>query len=594
MARIGSAGRAAVACLALVWFAALAQPSRLDPRAEPALSPGQKTVLARHDELQAAIVKQDAARVGAMIRSGMPLDFNFDETTRGRTSQSPLTVAINLNHLAIARLLLEGGATAGRLDGFGEAAIHSAKSLEAVQLLRKHGADIDAQNRRGMTALAEAVERGDAAKAELLLAGGARPDAPLKGPDLFTVAVKANHAELIPVLLARGADPRLPPTAALWPLIESGDTERARMLIERGADPNARNDREWLIARALYRQRWEVVTSLADAGANLRLPDGPECASAARGCYSIELARAASLHPPTLAKLKSRGLDLDAYAASGHTALTALIVDPMHGTTGPARGGAAASATIPAPDVAARARALLDQGANPNRRYRELTPLMLAIAVAGPRALTDLLIDAGGRVEYQSTIQKQGWNELPAPGYPLSAGASAVLRSVSEPLIHNNMGLYTGMTMGPLTWTAFHRRPDAAVRLLARDRKVAPEDRFLLYFAGLLGEWDVVMQALAHTREVNASDRAGVTPLMLAAEDGRVDAVKALIAGGARLDAKSANDWPPLLETPPAMLLMGHGPTRPRLVGGYTALKAARSRQREEVVRILHEAGAKD
>ena len=594
MSRIGSAHFAVVACLVLASSVALAQSLSVDSRGEPVLSSEQKATLARHDELQAAIVKQDAARVSAMIRAGMPLDFNFDETTRGRTSQSPLTMAISLDRFAIARLLLEGGATAGRLDGFGEAAVHSVKSPEAVQLLKKHGADINAQNRRGMTALAQAVERGDLARVELLFAAGARPDAPIKGPDLFTIAVKGNHAELIPVLLARGVDPRSPPTAALWPLIESGDTERARMLIERGADPNARNDREWLITRALYRQRWEVVASLADAGANLRLPDGPECASTARGCYSIELARTASLHPPTLAKLRLRGLDLDAYAANGHTALTALIIDPMYGATGSVRGGAAVTATIPASDAAARARALLEHGANPNRRYRDLTPLMLAIAVSGPRSLGDLLVDAGGRVEYQSTIQKQGWNELSAPGSALPAGASTVLRSTVEPLIHNNQGLFTGMTIGPLTWITVHRRPDVAVRLLARDRKAAPDDRFLLYFAGLLGEWDVVMKALEYAKDVNISDRAGVTPLMLAAEDGRVDAVRALIAAGARLNAKSASDWPPLLETPPASLFMGHGPTKPRLVGGYTALKAARGRQREEVGKVLIEAGARE
>jgi ankyrin repeat protein len=150
------------------------------------------------------------------------------------------------------------------------------------------------------------------------------------------------------------------------------------------------------------------------------------------------------------------------------------------------------------------------------------------------------------------------------------------------------------MTVGPLTWTLLHRRPDAALRLLARDRKVTPEDRFMLYFAGRLGEWDVVLRALALSTDVNVSDRAGVTPLMLAAEDGRVDAVKALIASGAKLDAKSANGWPPLLETPPAMLTMGHGPSQPRLVGGTSALKAARGRQREDVVRVLLEAGARD
>jgi ankyrin repeat protein len=366
------------------------------------------------------------------------------------------------------------------------------------------------------------------------------------------------------------------------------------MLIEAGADPNAHTDRDWLITRALFRQRWDIVNRLADAGAQVRLPDGPQCASTARGCFSIELARSATLHPPTLARLKARGLDLDAYAASGHTALTALISDTREGAPGAVRSGAAAGATIPASDVSARARALLEQGADPNRRYRDLTPLMLAIALPTPHALSDLLVDAGGRVEYRNTIQKQGQNELPAPGHPVNAGASAASRFTSEPLIHNNQGLFTGMTVGPLTWTLFHRRPDAALRLLARDRKVTQDDRFLLYFAGRLGAWDVVLRVLALSNEVNVSDRAGVTPLMFAAEDGRVDAVKALIASGAKLDAKSVNGWPPLLETPPAMLIMGHGPSQPRLVGGATALKAARGRQREDVVKVLLEAGARD
>ncbi len=594
MIRFGCARVVVVACFFVASSAAFTQSETRSTGSEPALSPEQIATLARHDELQAAIVKQDVARVSALIRAGMPLDFNFDAIARGRTRQSALTMAISLDRVAIARLLLDGGASAGRLDGNGEAAVHGAKSLEAVQLLKQRGADLDAQNHRGMTALAEAVERADLARLDMLIAAGARLDAPLKGSDLFTIAVKGHHSELVPVLLARGANPRSPPTAALWPLIESGDTERARMLIEAGADPNAHTDRDWLITRALFRQRWDIVNRLADAGAQVRLPDGPQCASTARGCFSIELARAATLHPPTLARLKARGLDLDAYAASGHTALTALISDTREGAPGAVRSGAAAGAAIPASDVSARARALLEQGADPNRRYRDLTPLMLAIALPTPHALSDLLVDAGGRVEYRNTIQKQGQNELPVPGHPVKPGASAASRFTSEPLVHNNQGLFTGMTVGPLTWTLFHRRPDAALRLLARDRKVTQDDRFLLYFAGRLGAWDVVLRVLALSNEVNVSDRAGVTSLMFAAEDGRVDAVKALIASGAKLDAKSVNGWPPLLETPPAMLIMGHGPSQPRLVGGTTALKAARGRQREDVVKVLLEAGARD
>ena len=173
MIRIGSARVVVVACFFIASSAAFPQIETRNTGGEPALSPEQIATLARHDELQAAIVKQDAARVSALIRSGMPLDFNFDAIARGRTRQSALTLAISLARAAIA-----------------------AKSLEAVRFFKQHGADIDAQNHRGMTALAEAVERANLALLESLIAGGAGLDAPLKGPGLFTAAVKGNHAAL--------------------------------------------------------------------------------------------------------------------------------------------------------------------------------------------------------------------------------------------------------------------------------------------------------------------------------------------------------------------------------------------------------------
>ena len=102
------------------------------------------------------------------------------------------------------------------------------------------------------------------------------------------------------------------------------------------------------------------------------------------------------------------------------------------------------------------------------------------------------------------------------------------------------------------------------------------------------------MNALAYTREADIADRADVTPLMLAVDDGRVDAVKALIAAGANVNARSALDWPPLGETPPAMWFMGHPPSKPRLVGGYTPLRIAKQRGQDEIVGIVLRAGGKD
>ncbi len=575
------------------------------PAAQATEAPSSATsaLQAQQDELQLAIVKRDAKSVRAFIRSGMNLNFNFNDLLRrGRTHESPLTLAIYRSHLDMARLLLEGGADAQRKDAEGRSPIHQARSAEAVRLLVEFGADVNALDAQGRTAAVCALERGDLQALDMLAANGARIDIPTKGSDLFVRAIESRHPELIGPLLERGVDPRSPPTQALWLLIESGNAEPAKLLIRRGADVNARKDRDWLLTRALFRKQWEIAEALIDGGANVRLPDPESCGRSFMDCPSIQLARFASFNPQVLAKLKAKGLDLDAMGRDGHTALTSLIVEqPM--AIRAAGGGAASSVAqnattgetvtrtietpvpvreVPAPDNVARSKALLELGAGPNRKFREMTPLMLAIGLPGkPREMAVMLLPFGARVEFEATIPKQ------QPDKP-----SITAAEVPE-LILDHQGVLTGMKVGPLTWVVLHGRPDIALRLLERDRKVTPTDRDLLYFAGAAGAWDVVIGALPHTRAIDAADRAGVTPLMMAAYAGRADAVQALLGAGAKVNVRSARDWPPLLESDVLSALSGHQ-SRPPLVGGYTALRAAKERGHQDVARILIEAGGKD
>ena len=242
---------------------------------QPALSAAQKARLAETDAMQMAIVKKDADAVRRLIARGLKVDFNFDEAYRGRASTSPLTMAIALGHVEIAGLLLEAGADPNRRDGTGQLPIQRARSEEAVALLRRYGADVNAG--------------------------------------------------------ARGALAGVSPTQAAWNVIEvnrTDDAETIRILIEKGADPSSTFGRETLLERALFRERWRIARQLADAGAKLQPPDGAECAQTGRECHSIEVARLATIDPPTLAHLKLRGLDLNRAAANGLTALTSLLLEP--------------------------------------------------------------------------------------------------------------------------------------------------------------------------------------------------------------------------------------------------------------------------
>lgn len=537
----------------------------------------QPDLVAQRDALQSAIVKRDAARVSAFVRGGMDLNFNFDDLLpRSRTGESPLTMALHRGFLDIAQILLQGGADPKRIDGFGESPSHAARSAEALALLARHGGDANAANQRGWTALAEAVQRGDLAAVDALLANGASIDAVGKAPDLLTLAAQSRKSELIGPLLERGVDPKSPPTQVLWQLIDGGDTERARLVIARGADPNARNSRgESLLARALFRTRWEIADALLAAGA------------IASADEKVQLARLASLNPRQLGKF-----DLNATDARGHTALTSLIVEQPLAIRAVRAGQVLGE--IPAPDNVARVKALLDAGADPNGKYQDLTPLMLAI---GERPLgrdfTGVLLAAGGRIEFDALIPKP---TEASPTMPIGSVQPSV--GPRAKLLFNDYGVHTDMRVGPLTWAVMHAAGDVALKLLERDRRIEPADRNLLYFAAGFDQWELVKAALPYTKEVNAADRADVTPLMFAAQAGRADVVQALLAAGAKVNARSDRTWPPLLERnlkeEIGGAIAGHSRRAPRLVGGYTALGAAKERGHADVVRILAAAGGRE
>ena len=575
--------------------------------AAPELSPEAAARLAREDELASAIVKGDARRVAAWIKTHRALDFNFNDVTRGRTHQSPLTLAIGRNHLEVAALLLDAGAAINRADGDGRSAIHYARSPEAVRLLAQRGADLNAQDRYGRTAAANAIERGDPGAADGLIASGARLDAPLKGTDLLTRAAESRRPETIAALLDRGVDPRKPPNRALWIVIDNGDTASALLLIRKGADVNYIDSRgETLLTRALFRQRWEVAEALVNAGAAVKPQDAKDCRHGSYTCQSIQPARLATFNPAMLAKLVAKGLDVNTVAADGHSALTSIIEDqpmairavsagvhavgvgqnPVTGAVVTTRSSGPERVTeIPAPDNAARVKVLLDARADPNLKYRDATPLMLAIALPGkPPAMVDALMQAGGRIEVDAVFIREEEGRRRGG----DVGPGAVVTSDTTVI---------GMNMGPLTWALYHQRPDIALRLIERDKRVTKPDRHLLYFAAAAGHWDVLLAALPYTREVNAANRAEVTPLMHAALAGRANVVKALLAAGANVNARSARIWPPVSDpdfAPSIAGALGGHARLPPLVGGYTALRVAQERGHAEVVGILKEAGGKE
>jgi ankyrin repeat protein len=166
----------------------------------------------------------------------------------GANASAPLSEALarTIRDGDAARLaaLLDGGADANARDADRNtplilAALYAGP--DCVELLLKKGADPNAANAAGATALVRAAT--DADKARLLVAAGAKVDArtALGNTPLILAARQHGNAATVRLLLERGADPRGRNAGGAGPIVAaaaSGDVESARLLLDHGADPN--------------------------------------------------------------------------------------------------------------------------------------------------------------------------------------------------------------------------------------------------------------------------------------------------------------------------------------------------------------------
>ena len=127
-----------------------------------------------------------AAWTGELPTRDTPHAANLD--SRDGLDRTPLHIAAENGHTAVARFLIENGADVNLTDRNGNTplifTVHKTGDLETIQHLLEHGAAVNAQNRTGETALMYAAWRGHARIVQYLLEQGA--DADLKNRNAET------------------------------------------------------------------------------------------------------------------------------------------------------------------------------------------------------------------------------------------------------------------------------------------------------------------------------------------------------------------------------------------------------------------------
>lgn len=148
---------------------------------------------------------------------------------------------------------------------------------EAVRALLKQGADVNAAEGDGTTALHWAARAGDAALVQMLLYAGANVKATtrLGAYTPLMMAAQAGHSAAVAALLTGGSDVKATSTTGTTPLMfaaQSGDPRTVTMLVEGGSDVNARETamgQTPLMFAAAY-NRVDVVTLLLARGADIK------------------------------------------------------------------------------------------------------------------------------------------------------------------------------------------------------------------------------------------------------------------------------------------------------------------------------------
>ena len=150
--------------------------------------------------------------------------------------------AIRENNLGMLKDLLNQKGNAGAADNRGITPLMyaaQAGSAEAMRILIDHGADVNAQNDFGSTALMWSVS--DPSKVRLLLDHGAQANMAAKSgrTPLITAAFTNPSAEVVRLLIAKGAKVDVMDSRHVTPLYAAtfaNDTATVRLLLAAGAD----------------------------------------------------------------------------------------------------------------------------------------------------------------------------------------------------------------------------------------------------------------------------------------------------------------------------------------------------------------------
>ena len=460
------------------------------------------------------------------------------------TPDAPLADAAQRADWAAVEALLQEGADADARQGDGSTALLWASyrdNREIAALLIRAGTEVNASNDLGVTPLWAAGENGSSAMVKTLLEGGADPNSPLPfGETPLMTAARTGNADVVGQLLAAGADVDAATeagaygaqTALMWAVAQKHSAV-AEVLLAHGADVNARS--------TTFTETVKTISTYANYG----LPCVPR-----DECYITEV-RSGGFTPLLFA------------ARVGDLASARLLVAAGADVNEVTPDGASALAVATLSGHGAVGAFLLDHGADPNAAAGGYAPLHAAILQRDP-VLAETLLSAGANPNAgvsASTRYTRDSADFFFPPWFVGAPAFWLAARHREAGIMRLLARYGAdplATHRPEYWTTDRGR--AASRMWVEEG----ETTALMAAVGLGGRDP--LWAVDHRARVAEATELGRGPDRTAAQAATLEAVRVAVELGVDVDAANAR--------------------------GRTAVSAARINGFDEVVAFLDEHAA--
>jgi ankyrin repeat protein/beta-lactamase regulating signal transducer with metallopeptidase domain len=487
------------------------------------------------------------------------------------TSMFRLFAAAESGNVEQVRALISDGADVNAHDRSGRTALHYAarqSHVEVPRLLIARGADVNAGTQMGRTPLLTAAHNGHEQVAELLLKNGAHVnDVDSAGYTPLYYAIWADDEATVKTLIAHGADVNKTPKGDYSPLVYAiwqWHAGNVKALMDAGADINVKDGNGWTpLYWAVDEGNPEVLKLLINAG--VRISDIHKAVLEG----DLEQVKRIVESGTNVDTRDDVGRPLSHWAlAAGQMEVFDYLLNSGVDVTAAANNGSTLLHIASRKGLTDVVKRLIAKGVSVNARTNRGETALFAAATRGYKVVCQLLVANGADVNAKDN---QGRT-------PLSyAEGRYDCRKVAELLREHG---------------ATEDTPEAS-----RDQKPARS----LHEAAVSGDIERVKSLLASGADANdKQDETGRTPLLEAAEQGHRDVAELLIANGADVNARSGDaGWTPLIGAVNErhaevvkLLLEGGAQVDADDASGYTPLCYAIWNEDEALIRALLAAGA--